>query len=185
MKALWRKLEQSNQRRADALKVQERQLRREEVHFQQKESEKDDHFMRELQAAEDRLKYNDASTMQERLAHMDIHVRDTILSTVANRREHLEDCGLPINNNQAAVVASVLEGLRAGRTKQIVTVPAGHGKSRITPALIDILCRHYNKRKFRVVFAHDQLLRSDKAAQRTVISLLGGSTTVEYVCPRG
>ena len=185
MKDLRRALEQSNQRRANALKVGERRLQREKLHYRQAEQEKDDQFRRGQQQEDDRLKYNDAATVQERLAHMDVRVRDDILNTVTNRREHLKDCGLPINNNQAAVVASVLEGLCAGRTKQIVTVPAGHGKSRITPALIDILCRHYNKRKFRVVFAHDQLLRSDREAQHAVISLLGGGTTVDYVCPRG
>ena len=88
-------------------------------------------------------KYKDVSDYKTRWADMgalpDVDLQE--LDERANEvKEHMQTCRYPLNNNQLAVTLFAAKKLEEGEKRQIYTIPAGQGKSRVIVGIIAALC---------------------------------------------
>ena len=76
----------------------------------------------------------------------------------------------PINNVQTSITlaaAQKLMSLKNAERRQVWSVPAGHGKSRIILALVVLLYVKYNVKQFLLVYNHSELKEEDEIRLRT------------------
>ena len=75
----------------------------------------------------------------------------------------MKEAQIAVNNNQLALalvaVERMLKPKRADK-RVVLSVPAGHGKSKVTLAFITWAMLHYQKKRFSLIF-HNQALKED------------------------
>ena len=84
-------------------------------------------------------------------------------AVIDDTRKQMSDIGVPANNNQLAIAYAAYAQLSKQR-QQIYQVPAGHGKSRIIPAIARMIAYAEDLEevpKVIVVYNDSKLLEND------------------------
>lgn len=129
--------------------------------------------------------YHDADSYASRLLRLGISKLDLrVESHLRSAMARLKCLRFPINNNQAAIAAAAVQRILGVHrndkpTRQIYTMPAGHGKSRVPLAIVLMLAYHGRRRTFHLVYSKDELMRKDQRTHKPVVDELQ-SITVKY-----
>ena len=132
-----------------------------------------------------KARYHDADSFEAVLSRMKFEFcGDKNLVERADRVKHtMATLDFPLNNNQLGVSLCAAYRLENRQHRQIYSVPAGQGKSRVIVGLITTLCSTPRPKftKFRVVYNHQELMDADRDKIEFICE--GVNATVKFQLP--
>ena len=132
-----------------------------------------------------KARYHDADSFEAVLSRMKFEFcGDKNLVERADRvKNTMAALEFPLNNNQLGVSLCAAYRLENRQHRQIYSVPAGQGKSRIIVGLIATLCSTPRPKftKFRVVYNHQELMDADRDKIKNICK--GVNATVKFQLP--